>query len=105
LSVPRELAVPPGFLTLSGCICSTVSYTVIDFSFLRCQVSELHVGCAGGLVYSQRGLSLELLIVASNTIVRINISNPLKALSMALLHPVHVVASKSLTRSLAGYLH
>ena len=104
-SVPGQFATPPGFLTLSGCGCNTVSCTVIDRRVLRCQAAELHVGCAGGFVYSQCGLALELLVVASTTIVRINFSNPLKALSMALLHPVHVVASEWVTRSLAGYLH
>ena len=103
--VPVQLASPPGFLTHSGCGCNTVSCTVIDRRVLRCQAAELHVGCAGGFVYSQCGLALELLVVASTTIVRINMSNPLKALSMALLHPVHVVASEWVTRSLAGYLH
>ena len=104
-SVSGQFATPPGFLTLSGCGCNTVSCTVIDCRVLRCQAAELHVGCAGGCVYSQCGLALELLVVASTTIVRINFSNPLKALSMALLHQVHNVASEWVTRSLAGYLH
>ena len=82
-----------------------MSCTEIDRRVLRCQAAELHVGCAGGFVYSQCGLALELLVVASTTIVRINISNPLKALSMALLHPVHVVVSECVSRSLAGHLH
>ena len=71
-----------------------MSCTVIDHRVLRFQSAELHVGCAEGLVYSQCGLVFELLVVASITIVRNNKSNPLKALSMALLHPVHVVASE-----------
>ena len=82
-----------------------MSCTVIDRRVLRSQAAELHVGCAGGIVDSQCGLALELLVVASTTIVRINISNPLKALSMALLHPVHVVVSERVSRSLTGYLH
>ena len=105
ISVPVQLPAPPGFLTHSGCGYNTVSCTEIDCRVLRCQAAELHVGCAGGCVYSQCGLALELLVVVSTTIVRINFSNPLKALSMALLHPVHVVASEWVTRSLAGYLH
>ena len=71
-----------------------MSCTVIDCRVLRCQAAELHVGCARGLVYSQCGLALEFLVVARNTIVRINISNPIEDISMALLHPVHVVASE-----------
>ena len=63
------------------------------------------MGCARGFVYSQCGLALELLVVESITIVRINISNPLKALSMTLLHLVHVVVSDCVARSLAGFLH
>ena len=85
ISVPELFPELSGFLTQSGCGFNTVSCTVIDGRVLRCQAAELHVGCAGGLVYSQCGLALELLVVASTTIVRINISNPLKALSMALL--------------------
>ena len=82
-----------------------MSCTVIDRRVLRCQAAELHVGCAGGFVYSQCGLALELLIVVSTTIARINISNPLKALSRPLLHPVHPVAGEGVARSLAGQLH
>ena len=104
-SVPGQFVTPPGFLTLSGCGCNTVSCTVIDRRVLRCQAAELHVGCAGGFVYSQCGLALELLIVVSTTTTRINISNPLKALSRPLLHPVHPVAGEGVARSLAGQLH
>ena len=82
-----------------------MSCTVIDRRVLRCQAAELHVGCAGGFVYSQCGLVLELLIVVSITIRRINISDPLKALSRPLLHPVYPVAGEGVARSLAGYLH
>ena len=56
----------------------TVSFTVIDYRILRCHSAKLHIGCAGGFVYSQFGLALELFIVASIVIVSINISNPLK---------------------------
>ena len=83
-----------GFCHTKDVVITTVSCMVIDRRFLRCQAAELHVGCAGGLVYSQCGLALELLVVANITIVRNNKSNPLKALFMALLHPVHVVASE-----------
>src|SRR5512144_338146 len=100
-----QLPAPPGVLTHSGCGCNTVSCTVIDRRVLRCQAAELHVGCAGGCVYSQCGLALELLIVVSTTTTRINISNPLKALSRPLLHPVHPVAGECVARSLAGQLH
>ena len=93
-SVPGKLPALLGFLTQSGCGCTTVSCTVIDCRVLRCQVVEMHVGCAGRLVYSQCGLALEFLVVASTTNGRNNKSNPLKALSMALLQPVHVVASE-----------
>ena len=82
-----------------------MSCTVIDRRVLRCQAAELHVGCAGGFVYSQCGLALELLIVVSTTVARINLSNPLKALSRPLLHPVHPVAGEGVARSLAGQLH
>ena len=82
-----------------------MSCTVIDRRVLRCQAAELHVGCAGGFVYSQCGLALELLVVASIIIIRINISNPVQALSRPLLHPVHPVAGESVARSLAGQLH
>ena len=104
-SVPVQLPPPPGFLTHSGCGYNTVSCTEIDSSVFRCQAAELHVGCAGGFVYSQCGLALELLIVLSITTSRINPSNPLKSLSRPLLHPVHPVAGEGVARSLAGYLH
>ena len=71
-----------------------MSCRVIDRRVLRFQAVELHVGCAEGLVYSQCGLALKLLVVASITIVGNNKSNLLNDLSMALLHPVHVVASE-----------
>ena len=71
-----------------------MSCTVIDCRVLRCQALELHVGCAGGFVYSQCGLALELLVVASTTSARIDLSNSLKTLFRTLLHPVHVVASE-----------
>ena len=105
ISVPVQLPAPPGFLTHSGCGYNTVSCTEIDCRVLRCQAAELHVGCAGGCVYSQCGLALELLIVVSITIRRINHSDPLKALSRPLLHPVHPVAGEGVARSLAGQLH
>ena len=57
-----QLPTTPSFLTHSGCGHNTVSCTVIDRRVLRCQAAELHVGCAGGFVYSQCGLVLELLI-------------------------------------------
>ena len=82
-----------------------MSCTVIDGRVLRSQAAELHVGCAGGCVCSQCGLALELLIIASFTISRINPSNPLKALSRPLLYPVHPVAGEGVARSLAGQLH
>ena len=104
-SVPGQFATPPGFLTLSGCGYNAVSCTVIDRRVLRCQAAELHVGCAGGFVYSQCGLALELLIVVSITIRRINLSDPLKALSRPLLHPGYPVAGEGVARSLAGHLH
>ena len=103
--VPVQLASPPGFVTHSGCGYNTVSCTVIDRRVLRCQAAELHVGCAGGFVYSQCGLALELLIVVSFTIRRVNVTNPFKALSRPLLHPVHPVAGEGVARSLAGQLH
>ena len=103
--VPVQIASPPGFVTHSGCGCITVSCTVIDGRILRCQSGKFHIGCAGGFVYSQCGLALELLIVVSTTIARINLSNPLKALSRPLLHPVHIVAGEGVARSLAGQLH
>ena len=105
ISDPGQLAAPPEFLTHSGCGYNTVSCTVIDRRVLRCQAAELHVGCAGGFVYSQCGLALELLIVLSITASRINPSNPLKSLSRPLLHPVYIVVSESVARSLAGQLH
>ena len=105
ISDPGQLAAPPEFLTHSGCGYNTVSCTVIDGRVLRCQAAELHVGCAGGCVYSQCGLALELLIVVSTITTRINISNPLKALSRPLLHPVHPVAGEGVARSLAGHFH
>jgi hypothetical protein len=92
-------------MTHSGCGYKTVSCTVIDRRVLRGQAAELHVGCAGGFVWSQCGLAFELLIVLSTIIVRINISNPLKALPRLLLHPVHNIASECVSRSLAGHLH
>ena len=104
-SVPGQFAPPPVFLTLSGCGCNTVSCTVIDRRVLRCQAAEIHVGCAGGCVYSQCGLALELLIVVSITTIRMNLSNPLKALSRPLLRPVHPGAGEGVARSLAGQLH
>ena len=79
-----------------------MSCTIRNHRVLRCQSSELLIGCAGGFVYSQCGRALELFIVA---ITRINNSNPLKALSMTLLHLVHVVVSDCVARSLAGFLH
>ena len=104
-SVPVQLPAPPGFLTHSGCGYNTVSCTEIDRRVLRCQAAELHVGCAGGCVYSQCGLALELLIVVSFTIRRVNVTNPFKALSRPLLHPIHPVAGEGVARSLAGQLH
>ena len=82
-----------------------MSCTVIDRRVLRCQAAELHVGCAGGFVYSQCGLALELLIVVSIAIRRINLSDPLKALSRPLFYPLHPVAGEGVARSLAGQLH
>ena len=105
ISDSGQLPASPGFLTHSGCGCNTVSCTVIDCRVLRCQAAELHVGCAGGFVCSQCGLALELLIVLSITISRINPSNPLQALSRPLLHPVHKIVSESITWCLAGKLH
>ena len=105
ISVPAQLPAPPGFLTHSGCGYNTVSCTVIDCRVLRCQALELHVGCAGGFVYSQCGLALELLIVVSITISRVNISNPLKAMSRPLLYPTYPVVSEGVSSSLAGHLH
>ena len=104
ISVPVQLPAPPGFLTHSGCGYNTVSCTEIDRRVLRCQAAELHVGCAGGCVYSQCGLALEHLIVVSTTTCRKNLSNPLKALSRPLLHPVHPVGEEGIARSLAGDL-
>ena len=105
ISVPELFPELSGFLTQSGCGFNTVSCTVIDGRVLRCQAAELHVGCAGGFVCSQCGLALELLIVVSITTSRINPCNPLKALSRPLLHPVYIVVSEGVARSLAGYLH
>ena len=105
ISVAVQLAAPPGFLTHSGCGCNTVSCTVIDGRVLRCQAAELHVGCAGGCVCSQCGLALELLIVVSITTSRVNISNPLKAMSRPLLYPTYPVVSEGVSRNLAGLLH
>ena len=104
-SVPGKLPVLLGFLTQSGCGCTTVSCTVIDCRVLICQAAQLHVGCAGGFVCSQCGLVLELLIVLSITTARINVSNPFQTLSRPLFYPVHRVASKGVARSLAGHLH
>ena len=105
ISVPVQLPAPPVFLTHSGCGYNTVSCTEIDCRVLRCQAVELHVGCAGGFVCSQCGLALELLIVLSTTISRINISNPFQALFRPLLHPVNSMVSEGVARNLAGYLH
>ena len=100
-----QLPASPGFLTHSGCGCNTVSCTVIDRWIIRCQASELHVGCAGGFVCSQCGLALELLSIFSFTICWINPSNPLQSLPRLLLHPVHPVASEGVSWSLARHLH
>ena len=105
ISVPELFPELSGFLTQSGCGFNTVSCTVIDGRVLRCQAAELHVGCAGGFVCSQCGLALELLIVVSITTSRINLSNPLKALSSSLLHPAYTIACEGVARSLAGQLH
>jgi hypothetical protein len=105
ISVAVQLPAPPVFLTHSGYGCNTVSCTEIDRRVLRCQAAELHVGCAGGCVYSQCGLALELLIIISTTTSRKNLSNPLKALSRPLSYPLHPVAGEGIARSLAGYLH
>ena len=102
MSVPAQLPAPPGLLTHSGCGCNTVSCTIIDRRVFRCQAAELHVGCAGGFVCSQCGLALELLIVVSTSISRINICNPLQALSRPLFHPVNIVAGKVVAWSLSG---
>ena len=104
ISVTGKLPAPPGFLTYSGYGCNTVSHRVIDCRVLRCQSAKLHIGNAGGFVYSQCGLALEFFIVTSTTI-RINISNPLKPLSMTLLYPGHEVVSECLVRGLAGQHH
>ena len=114
LSVLGQLPTPPSFLTYSGCGHNTVSCTVIDRRVLRCQAAELHVGCAGGFVCSQCGLALELLIVASITISRINSPYPFQTLSRPLFYPLHPVVgipngkvhpSGKGVESLAGYLH
>ena len=52
-----------------------MSCKVINRRVLKCQAVELHVGCAGGFVYSKYGLAFELLVVASIIIVRINKAN------------------------------
>ena len=105
LSVPVQLSASPGFLTRSGCGCNTVSCTEIDCRVLRCQADELHIGCAGGFVYRECGLALELLSIVSITTYRINSSNPLQSLTRPLLHPVHSIVSEGVAWSLAGQLH
>ena len=104
-SDPEQLPTTPSFLTHSGCGHNTVSCTVIDRRVLICQAAELHVGSAGGCDCSQFGLALELLVVASITISRINSANPFQTLSRPLFYPVHPVAGKGVARSLAGHLH
>uniref|UniRef100_A0A075B5I0 Predicted gene, 54637 n=1 Tax=Mus musculus TaxID=10090 RepID=A0A075B5I0_MOUSE len=81
------------------------SLTIIVSSVLRCQASELHVGCVGGCVYSKCGLAFELLIVGNTTIFRMNSSNPFQSLLQTLLHPLNFIVIKIVARSLAGQLH
>lgn len=72
---------------------------------MRCQTIVLHVGWAGGFFCSQCGLVLELLVVVSFTISRVNPSNPLKTTSLTLLHPLHIVFIEFVSRCLAEDLH
>ena len=102
--VTGKVLVPPGFFTCSGYGCNTVSCTVIDCRVLRCQSAQLHTGSAGGFVYSQWGLAIELFIVTS-IMIRINMSNLLKAISMTLCHSGHEVVNECVSRSLAENLH
>ena len=103
---PTLLSPPKRFvsgLTLTSPHC--VACTVIHGRVLGSQAAQLHVGCARGLVCSHGGSALELLCIVCITIVRINLSYPLKALSWGLSHPLHPVASEGVSRSLAGDLH
>ena len=72
ISDSGQLPTPPGILTHAECGCNTVFHTVIDCRLIRCQAAELHIDYAGGFVCSQCDLALELLIVVSTTISRIN---------------------------------